>query len=115
MSTQSSRVFQSDSKRSSSVPKCPPHRLKQSTVVASATGIAPSPLSRTSSDCFDILGLPVHADSKAIKTAYRQLARQYHPDVNRSDTAAVSFIEVRSAYEVRTLVTLGWIVCLFVK
>ena len=88
------RLFHSEGKRSSSVPRRPLRRV----TVASA--ISPSPLSRSSSDCFDILGLPSHADSKAIKSAYRQLARQYHPDVNRSDSAALSFIEVHSAYQV---------------
>ena len=32
-------------------------------------------------DYYEILGVPPTADEKAIKQAYRQLARQHHPDV----------------------------------
>jgi DnaJ-class molecular chaperone len=37
---------------------------------------------------YEILGVPRDADAKAIKKAYRKLARQYHPDVNPGDAAA---------------------------
>ena len=32
-------------------------------------------------DYYKILGVPKNADDKAIKTAYRRLARKHHPDV----------------------------------
>ena len=39
-------------------------------------------------DYYKILGVDKNADEKAIKKAYRRLARQYHPDVNPGDKAA---------------------------
>jgi len=39
-------------------------------------------------DLYETLGVPRDADAKAIKKAYRKLARQYHPDVNPGDKAA---------------------------
>jgi len=39
-------------------------------------------------DLYKTLGVPRDADAKAIKKAYRKLARQYHPDVNPGDKAA---------------------------
>src|SRR3982074_785149 len=35
-----------------------------------------------------------------IRSAYRKLARQYHPDVNKDDEASARFREVTEAYEV---------------
>ena len=35
-------------------------------------------------DYYKILGVEPTADDKAIKTAYRKLARKYHPDVSKA-------------------------------
>ena len=52
-------------------------------------------------DYYKILGLPKTATEKEIKSAYRKLARQYHPDVNPGDKGAEDkFKEVGEAYEV---------------
>ncbi|MDO6563149.1 DnaJ C-terminal domain-containing protein [Amphritea sp. 1_MG-2023] len=51
-------------------------------------------------DYYKLLGVKPDADAKAIKTAYRKLARQYHPDVNSDDGAEDKFKEVAEAYEV---------------
>src|SRR5512137_2640555 len=51
-------------------------------------------------DYYDVLGVPRDADDNAIKSAYRKLARQYHPDVNKSEDAEERFKEVNEAYEV---------------
>lgn len=51
-------------------------------------------------DYYAILGVPDSADDKAIKTAYRKLARKYHPDVSREAGAEEKFKEVAEAYEV---------------
>jgi molecular chaperone DnaJ len=52
-------------------------------------------------DYYDILGVPRDADDTAIKRAYRQLARKYHPDVAEDKVAAENhFKEINEAYEV---------------
>lgn len=51
-------------------------------------------------DYYDVLGVSRQADEKAIKAAYRKLARQYHPDVNKATDAEERFKEVNRAYEV---------------
>lgn len=52
-------------------------------------------------DFYAILGVDRQADEKAIKSAYRKLARKYHPDVNPGDAAAeAKFKQVSEAYEV---------------
>ena len=49
-------------------------------------------------DFYDVLGVDRGADKKAIKTAYRQKARQYHPDVNKEDGAEEKFKRISNAY-----------------
>lgn len=52
-------------------------------------------------DYYKVLGIDKTADEKAVKKAYRKLARQYHPDVNPDDASAEQkFKEVTEAYEV---------------
>lgn len=51
-------------------------------------------------DYYRILGVEPDADRKAIKTAYRRLARKYHPDVSDDKDAENRFKEVSEAYEV---------------
>ena len=51
-------------------------------------------------DYYKILGVKASADAKAIKTAYRKLARKYHPDVSEHHQAENKFKEVTEAYEV---------------
>jgi curved DNA-binding protein len=51
-------------------------------------------------DYYKILGVAEDADTKAIKTAYRKLARKYHPDVSTESNAEAQFKEVSEAYEV---------------
>lgn len=52
-------------------------------------------------DYYTILGVERTADEKALKAAFRKLARKFHPDVNKSDQAAEDrFKEVNEAYDV---------------
>ena len=52
-------------------------------------------------DYYAVLGVARDADDKAIKKAYRKLARQHHPDVNPGDASAEQkFKEVGEAYAV---------------
>lgn len=51
-------------------------------------------------DYYKILGVESGADDKAIKTAYRKLARKYHPDVSDEKDAEEKFKEVTEAYEI---------------
>lgn len=51
-------------------------------------------------DYYDILGLQRDATQAQIKTAYRKLARKYHPDVSKESNSEDKFKEVSEAYEV---------------
>jgi curved DNA-binding protein len=52
-------------------------------------------------DYYKILGVPRDASEKDIKSAFRKLARQHHPDVNPGDKAAEDkFKSLNEAYEV---------------
>ncbi|MFZ5957085.1 curved DNA-binding protein [Pseudomonas knackmussii] len=51
-------------------------------------------------DYYAALGVAPDADEKTIKSAYRKLARKYHPDVSKEANAEERFKEVAEAYEV---------------
>ena len=52
-------------------------------------------------DYYRVLGVPETASAKELKTAYRKLSRQYHPDANPGDASAEErFKEVSAAYDV---------------
>ena len=51
-------------------------------------------------DYYDVLGVEKNADDAAIKSAYRKLAKKYHPDVSTEENAEAKFKEVQEAYEV---------------
>lgn len=51
-------------------------------------------------DYYEVLGLDRNASTEDIKKAYRKLARQYHPDVNKAPDAEEKFKEVKEAYDI---------------
>ena len=52
-------------------------------------------------DLYEVLGISKTADEKAIKKAYRKLAKKYHPDMNPGDkTAEQKFKEATDAYNI---------------
>ena len=51
-------------------------------------------------DFYQLLGVSRNADADTLKKAYRKLARQYHPDVNKEPGAEEKFKEIGRAYEV---------------
>ena len=50
-------------------------------------------------DFYQILGVSRDADADTLKSAYRKLARQFHPDVNKDPGAEDKFKEIGRAYE----------------
>ena len=50
-------------------------------------------------DYYAILGVERTASEADIKTAYRKLARKYHPDVSKEKNAEAKFKEMAEAYQ----------------
>jgi curved DNA-binding protein CbpA len=53
-------------------------------------------------DYYALLSVPSDATTAQIKSAYRKLAKQYHPDINTSSDAAEKFREITEAYDTLT-------------
>jgi molecular chaperone DnaJ len=53
-----------------------------------------------SQEYYEILGIPRSASPEDIKTAFRKLARQFHPDVNKQPGVEEKFKEINEAYAV---------------
>jgi molecular chaperone DnaJ len=55
---------------------------------------------QTKRDYYEVLGVARNASDDEIRKAYRKLARQYHPDINRDGDAEDRFKEINEANEV---------------
>jgi curved DNA-binding protein len=53
-----------------------------------------------SKSLYETLGVSENASADEIKKAYRKLARKYHPDINKDESAVEKFKEINAAYEV---------------
>lgn len=51
-------------------------------------------------DYYEVLGVSKNASQTEIKSAFRKLAKKYHPDVSKEENAAEKFKEVQEAYAV---------------
>ena len=54
----------------------------------------------TSKNYYDILGVDKNASEDEIKSAFRKMAKKYHPDINKTPEAEAKFKEVGEAYSV---------------
>lgn len=54
----------------------------------------------TKKNYYDVLGVDKNANADEIKSAYRKLAKKYHPDINKEPDAANKFKEINEAYAV---------------
>lgn len=54
----------------------------------------------TKRDYYDVLGVSKNASKDEIKSAYRKLAKQYHPDINKEAGAEEKFKEIQEAYDI---------------
>jgi curved DNA-binding protein len=57
-------------------------------------------VSAVARDYYEVLGVPRTATAEELQQAFRRLARQYHPDVNKDPGAEERFKEVNEAYQV---------------
>ena len=49
-------------------------------------------------DPYKLLGVSKDADEASIRSAYRKLAKKYHPDINSTAAAGDKFKEITAAY-----------------
>jgi molecular chaperone DnaJ len=50
-------------------------------------------------DYYIVLGINRGADLKKIKSAYRRIAKKFHPDISKSENDLEAFLEAKAAYE----------------
>ncbi|KAA8523508.1 hypothetical protein F0562_009931 [Nyssa sinensis] len=62
------------------------------------TETAPRVDTRRPASLYEVLRVKKNASPMEIKTAYRSLAKQYHPDASHSESDGRDFIEIHNAY-----------------
>ena len=53
-------------------------------------------------DLYEILGVEKNCSKAELESAYRKLAKKYHPDLNRDRDTTEKFQEINSAFEFLT-------------
>lgn len=53
-----------------------------------------------SKNLYEILNVPLNANSEEIKFAYKKMVRIYHPDINKSQDAEIKFKLLNNAYNI---------------
>lgn len=61
--------------------------------------IVSSAIAQISEDPYKVLGLNRHASNQDIRKAYKQLAKEWHPDKNSHPDAELKFVQIKKAYE----------------
>ena len=52
----------------------------------------------SSTNPFDILGIPKNSNESTVKNAYFQLSKKYHPDRNPDKDSQEKFVKIHNAY-----------------
>ncbi|ONH99478.1 hypothetical protein PRUPE_6G032200 [Prunus persica] len=82
-----------------SLPKMPlPRQRHQLRVSAAGAFTETRPRSKASTSLYEVLRVNDNASQTEIKSAYRSLAKLYHPDASPSESDGRDFIEIHNAY-----------------
>ncbi|XP_009339274.2 chaperone protein dnaJ 11, chloroplastic [Pyrus x bretschneideri] len=83
------------------LPKMPPPQRRSFQIKASSAQAfteAKPRLGATAASLYDVLRVTANASQSEIKSAYRGLAKEYHPDASGSESDGRDFIQIHNAY-----------------